>query len=158
MSTGRDAAGLRSGAAGSAAVAFTALLVSVTIAPIALAGFRSGTYEGTTSQETVIRFTATKQVVKRFSYGVMIQCADGIHTSEWGAAAHKRSAKAPISDKGRFNAVFESADGGVTSVVVGRLKRGRGSGTIETEGTVPGVGECASSVEWSAHRQPRGGG
>jgi hypothetical protein len=134
--------------AGLAAVAIATLLVSLTIAPVALAGFKSGAYEGTTSQETEIRFTATQLTVKKFSFSVTIDCDDGTMLLFEGEGA-----KAPIGEKGGFKAEFVSKDGEITSVVSGKLKHRKASGAIDTEGTLAGGGECSSSVDWSARKQ-----
>jgi hypothetical protein len=134
--------------AGLTAGAFAALLLSLTIAPVALAGFKSGTYDGTTSQDTEIRFTATQLAVKQFSFNVTIDCEDGAMLQFEG-----EDAKAPISERGRFNAEFVSKPARITSVVSGKLKHRKGSGTIETAGTLPSGVECSSSTEWSARRQ-----
>ena len=132
--------------AGLTAVAFAALLLSLTIAPVAAAGFKSGTYEGTTSQETEIRFTATQLAAKKFFFSVTLDCEDGTMREFTGEGA-----KAPIGPRGGFTAEF--LGDGITSVVSGKLKRRKGSGTIETAGTLPGSGECSSSVDWSARKQ-----
>ena len=132
--------------AGLTAVAVAALLLSLTIAPAALAGFKGGTYVGTTSQEMQIRFTATQPAAKKFSFSVTLDCEDGTMLEFSG-----EDAKAPIGPKGGFAAEF--LGDGITSVVSGKLKRRKASGTIETAGTLPGSGECSSSVEWSARRQ-----
>jgi hypothetical protein len=134
------------------AVAFAALLLSLAIAPVALAGFKSGTYAGTTSQEREIRFTATQLAVKKFSFSVTIDCDDGTMLLFEGDGA-----RAPIGEKGGFKAEFVSKDGGITSVVSGKLKHRRASGTIVTAGTLQGGGECSSSVDWSARKQKPAG-
>jgi hypothetical protein len=131
-----------------AAVACAALLFLI-VAASAAAGFKSGRYVGATSQGTEISFRATKLGVKKFSYSVDIECDDG-KTREFVSG---ESAKAPITDKGRFTAEFVTVDESITSVVSGKLKRRKGSGTVATEGTLPGGWECASNVDWSAVRQ-----
>jgi hypothetical protein len=130
-----------------AAVACVALLFLI-VATSAGAGFKPGVYAGTTDQATEINFKATKLAVKRFSYSVKIECDDDTTREFTGEGA-----KAPIGDKGRFKAEFVSGDGGTTSIVSGRLKRKLASGTIATEGTLPGGWECAGNVDWSAVRQ-----
>jgi hypothetical protein len=136
--------------AGLTAVAFATLLLSLTIAPVALAGFKSGTYEGTTSQETELRFTATQLAVKKFSFNVTIDCEDGTMLQFEGDGA-----RAPIGEKGGFKAEF--VGDGITSVVSGKLKHRKASGAIDTAGTLAGGGECSSSVDWSARRQKPAG-
>ena len=131
-----------------AAVACVALL-SLIVAASAAAGFKSGRYAGTTSQRTKISFKATELGVKKFSYSVDIECDDGT-TREFISG---ESAKAPLTDKGRFRAEFVTVDENITSVVSGKLKRRRGSGTIETAGTLPGGWKCHSSATWSAVRR-----
>jgi hypothetical protein len=133
--------------AGLCAVAFAALLLCLAIAPVALAGFKSGTYAGTTSHQTEIRFAATQLVVKQFAFDVPVDCEDGTMLNFDGEGA-----KSPVSEKGRFRAEFVNKAARITSVVSGRLKHRRGSGTIETEGTLPTGVVCSSSAEWSARR------
>lgn len=123
-----------------------ALLVLLIASPVAAAGLRPGPYTGTTDQGTEISFTVKKTVVKRFTYTVDINCEDGPHESKW------EGAKAPIGENGRFSAEFVSEDGNITSVVSGKLKGRKASGTIETAGTLPNGWECQSDVGWSATR------
>jgi hypothetical protein len=137
---------MRRASAGVAVAAFSALLVLLTASPVAAAGFRPGRYTGTTDQGTEIGFKVKKTVVKRFIYTVDINCEDGPHESTW------EGAKAPIGENGRFSAEFVSEDGKVTSVVSGKVKRRKASGTIETAGTLPSGWECQSDVGWSATR------
>jgi hypothetical protein len=132
--------------AGMAVAACAALLVLLTASPVAAGGFRPGHYTGTTDQGTEISFKVKKTVVKRFTYTVDINCEDGPHESKWVGA------KAPIGEKGRFSAEFVSEDGNITSVVSGKLKRRKASGTIQTAGTLPNGWECQSDVGWSATR------
>jgi hypothetical protein len=135
-----------------AAVACVVLL-SLIVAASAAAGFKSGRYAGTTDQGTEISFKATDVGVKKFAYEVSVSCEDGTHESSWGGAADppQPSAKAPITENGRFTAEFVTGD--ITSVVKGKLKRRKASGTIDTGGTLPKGSECWSSVDWSAERQ-----
>jgi hypothetical protein len=135
--------------AGMAVAACAALLVSLLAASTATAGFKHGRYAGTTDQGTEISFKATNDGVKRFSYSVAIQCDDG-WTREFTTG---QSAKAPISENGRFTAEFVTPDDSITSVVDGRLKRRRARGSIETAGAVEGGWECHGSVAWTAKRQ-----
>jgi hypothetical protein len=129
-----------------ACVAVLALLVAP---PGALAGFKHGRYAGTTDQGTEISFKATNAGVKRFTYSVTIHCDDGT-MREFTSG---ESAKAPISENGRFEAEFVTSDETITSVVDGKLKRRKARGSIETAGTVEGGWKCSSSVSWSAKRQ-----
>jgi hypothetical protein len=131
-----------------ATAGLVAVVLSMVLASNAT-GFKSGRYAGTTDQGTEIGFKATKLAVKKFTYSVNVECDDG-NTREFTSGV---SAKAPITEKGRFTAEFVTEDESITSVVNGRLKRGKGSGAIDTAGMLPGGWECASSVEWSAQRQ-----
>jgi hypothetical protein len=131
-----------------AAVACVGLLFLLVVTSAA-AGFKSGRYVGTTSQGAEISFKATKLGVKKFDYRVDIECDDG---KTWEFVSGE-SAKAPITEKGRFTAEFVTVDESITSVVSGKLKRRKGSGTVATEGTLPGGSECASNVDWRAVRQ-----
>jgi hypothetical protein len=135
---------------GIALVASGTLLVSLVVAPAAVADFKTGRYAGTTSQGTAIGFTATELAAKRFSFRVILDCEDGTMREFTG-----EDAKAPIGPRGGFKAEF--VGDGITSVVSGRLKHRKGSGTIETAGTLPGSGECSSSVDWSARKQQPAG-
>jgi hypothetical protein len=132
-----------------AVAASVALLVSLLAAPSAIAGFKHGRYAGTTEQGADISFKATKIGVKRFTYSVTLECDDG-NMREFTSG---ESAKAPIRERGRFTAEFVSEDGNITSVVSGKLKRRKASGTIDTAGGPPGGWQCQSSVAWEARRQ-----
>ncbi len=135
--------------AGLAVAACAALLVLLVAPSIAAAGFKHGRYAGMTEQGTEISFKATKLGVKKFTYSVTINCDDG-NMREFTSG---ESAKAPIREHGRFTAEFVSEDGNITSVVSGRLKRRKASGTIDTAGGPPGGWQCEGSVEWEAQRQ-----
>jgi hypothetical protein len=139
--------------AGLTGAAFAALVLCLAIAPVALAGYKSGAYVGTTDQETEIRFTATQLVVKQFSFHVNVDCEDGTMLKFGGEGA-----KSPISEKGRFRAQFVSKGAPIASVVSGKLKHRKASGTIETEGTLPSGVVCSSSAEWSARKEKAAAG
>jgi hypothetical protein len=135
--------------AGVVAVSLAVLVSLLAASTAATAGFKHGRYAGTTDQGSEISFKATNGGVKRFSYSVTIQCDDGT-MREFTTG---ESAKAPISENGRFTAEFVTPHDSITSVVDGKLKRRKARGSIETAGTVEGGWECHGGVAWTAKRQ-----
>lgn len=132
-----------------AALMGAALLVGLASAPQAGAGFKQGRYSGATSEREPISFKATKNRVKKLTYALLVECGDG---SSWKAIVTDGSTR--VTRNGRFR--LEVADGGSTSLIIGRLKRRRASGSIETISENPanraGPG-CSGAVEWSARRE-----
>jgi hypothetical protein len=138
--------GMRPGV-GIAVVASAVLVLSLVIAAPAVAGFKTGKYAGTTTQGHSISFKVTDLLVKRLTFTIDVACDDGtkvpLETTE--------PAKAPISDRGRFNALFT---GDITAEVKGNVKRGHAAGKIETSGVLPETGAtCSGTSRWTADKQ-----
>jgi hypothetical protein len=132
---------------GIAVVASAVLVLSLVIAASAVAGFKTGKYAGTTTQGHSINFKLTDLLVKRLTFTIDVACDDGtnvpLETTE--------PAKAPISDRGRFNALFT---GDITAEVKGNVNRGHAAGKIETSGVLPETGAtCSGTSQWTADKQ-----
>jgi hypothetical protein len=132
---------------GIAVLASAVLVLSLVIAGPAVAGFKTGKYAGTTTQGHSINFKLTDLVVKRLTFTIDVACDDGtnvpLETTE--------PAKAPISDRGRFNALFT---GDITAEVKGNVNRGHAAGKIKTSGVLPETGAmCSGTSQWTADKQ-----
>lgn len=123
-----------------------ALVIGLPAAASAEAGFKSGRYVGTTSADTPITFKATKTKVKRLAYSLPLECDDA---STWNATV--RGAKTVLTKKRRF--ILRSTEGDAKSVITGKLRRRKGSGTIATVAMNPGGASCSGSVGWTARRK-----
>ena len=133
-----------------AAIAGAVVLASVLVVSVA-AAYKTGRYEGTTSQDEAVAFKAKNRGVKKLHFTMVIPCEDGSAYDITGV-----DGEAPTNDKGKFTARYTPAPGSTTtftSVVKGKLKRKRGEGTIKTEGSGESGVACAGSVDWSAKKQ-----
>jgi len=131
-----------------AMVVCAALAVAVAASAMAAAAYKTGRYEGTTSQGHQIGFKAKKLGVKNFAFTLDVPCTDG--TTQ---ALRATGAAAPTNDKGKFKAVFAGVG---TTVAKGKLKRRKASGTIQSTGVVnqeTGASCPDNSVDWSARKQ-----
>jgi hypothetical protein len=138
-------AGMSKRAIRTATIVGVVLLASAVVVSLA-AAYKTGRYEGPTSQDESISFRAKKQGVKDFLYRVIVDCEDGSQE-----AIDAKEGAAPTNDRGKFKVTFLGE--GITSVVKGKLKRKRGEGTIETEGIGQAGVACSSTVDWSARKQ-----
>jgi hypothetical protein len=85
------------------------------------AKFKTGNYMGTTSQERVILFKVTKKKVKHISSGFTASC--GINSETSGHSGK-------INKKGKFTAKTVEAGGASKTVIKGKLKGRKASGTM----------------------------
>jgi hypothetical protein len=129
-----------------AAIGCVAALVTLLAVSAAAAGPKAGRYEGTTSQGETISFKAKELGVKKIRFTVVADCEDGTRFR-----FEHQHGQAPTSKRGRFEVVF-TGDAG-TTVLKGRLKRRKGSGTFETEGTNFDGASCTASGDWGAGRK-----
>lgn len=132
---------------GIAVVASAVLVLSLVISAPAEAGFKNGKYAGTTTQGHSIDFKVTNLAVKRLTFTIDVACDDGtivpLETTE--------PAKAPISDQGRFNALFT---GDITAEVKGKVTRRHAAGKIESSGVLTETGAmCSGTSDWTADKQ-----
>lgn len=137
-------------AARTAAILGVAALLSVVVVSVA-AAYKTGRYEGTTSQDEAVAFKAKNRGVKKLHFKMSIPCEDGSAYDITGG-----DGEAPTNDKGKFTARYTPTPGSTTtftSVVKGKLKGKRGEGTIKTEGAGETGVTCAGSVDWSAKKQ-----
>jgi hypothetical protein len=132
--------------AGFIVVAGALLVLSFAVAAPAVAGFKTGKYEGTTTQGRPIGFKVTQLGVKKLGFTINVSCDDGTNPP----FRTDQRAKAPISERGRFVAMFE---GDITARVTGKVKRKHASGSIESSGTHPETGAtCAGTTDWTADK------
>ena len=127
-------------------VACAAIAAALVASAVAGAAYKTGTYQGTTSQGEEISFKAKKLGVKKFAFNVITDCDDG---SRFGV--RNSGGQAPTNKRGKFEALFTGPVG--TTVLKGKLKRKRGSGSFESEATAPSGAFCTASGEWSAKKQ-----
>jgi hypothetical protein len=132
---------------GIAVVASAVLALSLVISAPAEAGFKDGNYAGTTTQGHSINFKVTELSVKKLTFTIDVACDDGtivpLETTE--------PAKAPISDRGRFNALFT---GDITAEVKGKVTRRHAAGKIESSGVLSETGAmCSATSDWTADKQ-----
>jgi hypothetical protein len=132
---------------GMAVVASAVLALSLVISAPAEAGFKNGKYAGTTTQGHSINFKVTELSVKKLTFTIDVACDDGtivpLETTE--------PAKAPISDRGRFHALFT---GDITAEVKGKVTRRHAAGKIESSGVLSETGAmCSGTSDWTADKQ-----
>jgi hypothetical protein len=132
---------------GIAVVASAVLVLSLVPSSPAVAGFETGKYAGTTTQGHSIKFKVTGLLVKRLTFTIDVACDDGtnvpLETTE--------PAKAPISDRGRFNALFT---GDITAEVKGKVKGRHAAGKIESSGVLSDTGAmCSGTSDWTTDTQ-----
>jgi opacity protein-like surface antigen len=127
-------------------VVCAALAVAVAASAVAAAAYKTGRYEGTTSQGETISLRAKKLGVKKFAFDVITDCDDG---TRFGVS--NSGGQAPTNTRGRFEALFTGSIG--TTVLKGRLKRKKASGTFESEATSPTGALCTASGDWRAEKQ-----
>jgi hypothetical protein len=126
------------------AIGCAGALVVLLAAPVAMAGYKPGRYAGETSQGESIAFKAKKHTVKAFSFTVLIECED-----DSAFELSNSEGQAPTNGRGKFRAVFS---GDATTVLKGKLKRKKASGTFESEGTAPTGARCYGHGDWSASK------
>lgn len=132
---------------GIAVVASAVLVLSLVPAAPAVAGFKTGKYAGTTTQGHSINFKVTDLMVKRLTFTIDVACDDGTNVP----LETTKPAKAPISDRGRFSALFT---GDITAEVTGKVKRRHAAGKIETSGVLRETGAmCSGTSDWTADNQ-----
>ena len=132
---------------GIAVVTSVVLVLSLVIAAPAVAGFKTGKYSGGTAQGHSINFKVTDLVVKRLTFTIDVACDDGSNVP----LKTTKPAKAPISHRGRFNAMFT---GDITAEVTGKVKGRHAAGTIETSCVLPATGAmCSGTSDWTADKQ-----
>jgi hypothetical protein len=132
---------------GIAVVASAVLVLSLVIAAPAVAGFKTGKYAGITTQGHSINFKVTDLLVKKLTFTIDVACDDGTNVP----LETTKPAKSPISDRGRFSALFT---GDITAEVTGKVKRKHAAGKIETSGVLPNTGAmCSGTSDWTADKQ-----
>ncbi len=135
-----------------AAVGCAVALVTLLAASVAAAGYKTGHYAGETSQGESIGFRAKKLSVKKFDFALRVDCDDGSAFD----LLEPSGAQAPTDDRGKFKAIFTTQiSGGVesTTVLKGRLKRQKASGSLHAEGITSAGASCSGAADWSAERQ-----
>jgi hypothetical protein len=132
---------------GIAVVACVVLVLSLVLAAPVVAGFKAGKYAGITTQGHSINFKVTNLVVKKLTFTIDVACDDGTNVP----LKTTEPAKAPISDRGRFVALFT---GDITAEVTGKVKRRHAAGKIETSGELPKTSAtCSGTSDWTADKQ-----
>jgi hypothetical protein len=132
---------------GIAVVASAVLVLSLVIPAPAVAGFKTGKYAGITTQGHSINFKVTDLLVKKLTFTIDVECDDGTNVP----LETTKPAKSPISDRGRFSALFT---GDITAEVTGKVKRRHAAGKIETSGVLPNTGAmCSGTSDWTADKQ-----
>ena len=129
-------------------VVCAALALALVASAVAAAAYKTGNYEGKTSQGHEISFKAKKLGVKNFAFTVDVPCTDGS-----AQPLRATGAAAPTNKRGKFKAVFTGLG---TTVVKGKLKRKKGSGTIESTGVfseTTGASCPTHRVDWNAKKQ-----
>ncbi len=141
------------------------LVLSLIVAGIAAAGYKTGKYKGASEQTCFttsppddyacpITLTATKLGVKKVTLEFVTECDDG---SVWSIPTDpKKPAAAPITNGKRFQTGFEPGQNSgpvqMSVIVKGKLKGKKGKGKIKTFGSIEGV-SCSSSAQWKAKKK-----
>ena len=109
------------------------------------AGFKTGSYSGTTSQGQTISFTVTSTSVEDVLFGWQATCADGqSHSNTMGGW------NTPITSAGAFT-LDGSVDTGASGQVAGTVKGNTASGTLSRSGPSSFGTDCSDNgVAWTA--------
>jgi hypothetical protein len=133
----------------------TALLGAVGTAD---AGFKAGTYKGTTKWDKPMSFTATKSEVSAFKIKVRYGCTD----FDTFTIREKGFPAIAIDDEGKFGARFTNEDGSYTAKIKGTLSGKTAKGSFLAKRTYNGRDELdpngsitceVPKMSWSAKKQ-----